>query len=330
MNPILDEALLLHNAGYCVLPIMLDGSRHPGLLWKPYKNVRPTLDQLRQWFFNPRGICVIGGHVSANTEFFDFDDHHDRGGVFEEWVKRLPVELVRKLVIYRTPSNGWRAVYRSEACYPGSKIVLAKRTKDEPLIELLSAQIVLVPGGDERAHPIRKPYSYVRGHLCDVMTISPEERSILIDTARTFNLYISTERPRHETFVPFDEDETQPRSDWFASDDFNLRAMWDDVLDPHGWAVVGHSGDVTHWRRPGKYEGVSATTNHADLDLLHVFSSSTDFEADRSYSKYAAYAILNHGGDFSATAKELARLGYGRANFDLSYFTDKLKGLYDV
>jgi hypothetical protein len=149
---------------------------------------------VRQWFFNPRGICVIGGHVSASAEFFDFDDHKDRGGVFKEWIERLPAELIRKLVIYRTPSNGWRTVYRSEACFGGGKLVLAKRTKEEAIIELLAAQIVLVPGGDGRAHPVQKPYVYVRGHLCDVMTISPEERFMLIGTAKNFNLYTAPER----------------------------------------------------------------------------------------------------------------------------------------
>jgi putative DNA primase/helicase len=330
MNPIQGEAMRLHQAGYCVLPVILDGSKTPDLpRWKPYKKSRPTEDQVRQWFFNPRGICVIGGHVSAYTEFFDFDDHKDRGGVFEEWIERLPVELIRKLVIYRTPSNGWRAAYRSEACYGAAKLVLAKRTRDEAIIELLAAHIVLVPGGDVRAHPGRKPYAYVRGHLCDVMTISPDERSTLIDTARRFNHYTPPERPKRETVLPLDEDECQQRSAWFASDDFNLRAKWEDVLEPHEWVVVGQSGDVTHWRRPGKHDGVSATTNYAGLDLLHVFTSSSEFESERSYSKYAAYAVLNHEGDFSAAAKELARLGYGRANNDLSYFNEKLKGIYD-
>jgi hypothetical protein len=329
LTPIQEEAFRLHQSGYCVLPISLDGSKQPGFRWKHFKSQRPSESQLRQWFIYPRGLCVVGGPVSGNTEFLDFDDHQDRGGVFEDWIERLPVSLVRKLVIYRTPSNGWRAVYRSEQCYPGAKLVLAKRSKEELLIELLATHIVLVPGGDERAHPNRMPYSYVRGHLIDVATISAGERSVLIDTAKMFHAYHAKERPKRQTFLPPDQDEPLQRSDWFASDDFNLRATWGEVLEPHGWAVVGQSGDVIHWRRPGKTDGVSATTNHAGLDLLHVFTSSSEFESDRSYSKYAAYAILNQGGDFSAASKELARLGYGRANCDLSYFTTYLKGIYD-
>src|SRR5262249_46808386 len=47
-------------------------------------------------------------------------------------------------------------------------------------------------------------------------------------------------------------------------------------------------------------------------DLLRVFSSNADpFEAGRAYGKFRAYALLNHGGDLSAAARELRRQGYG-------------------
>jgi archaellum biogenesis ATPase FlaH len=56
---------------------------------------------------------------------------------------------------------------------------------------------------------------------------------------------------------------------------------------------------------------VSATTNYGGADLLYVFSSSTEFDADKSYSKFAAYAVLEHGGDFSKAALHLFKEGYG-------------------
>jgi len=59
--------------------------------------------------------------------------------------------------------------------------------------------------------------------------------------------------------------------------------------------------------------GISATTNWAGADLLYVFTSSTTFNADESYDRFAAYAVLNHGGDYRAAARELAHKGYGKA-----------------
>jgi hypothetical protein len=42
-----------------------------------------------------------------------------------------------------------------------------------------------------------------------------------------------------------------------------------------------------------------------------VFSTSTPFEELRGYSKFSAFALLEHGGDYGAAAKALAGMGYG-------------------
>jgi hypothetical protein len=57
---------------------------------------------------------------------------------------------------------------------------------------------------------------------------------------------------------------------------------------------------------------VSATTGYAGGASLYVFSSNAPpFMPGEGYSKSAAYALLEHGGDFSAAARELARSGAG-------------------
>jgi len=91
---------------------------------------------------------------------------------------------------------------------------------------------------------------------------------------------------------------------------------WADILEPHGWTRVFTVGGVTHWRRPGKTAGTSATTGYAKGDkngeLLYVFSTNAGpFDTDVTYSKFAAYAVLNHGGDYRKAAQHLAQAGYG-------------------
>jgi hypothetical protein len=46
-------------------------------------------------------------------------------------------------------------------------------------------------------------------------------------------------------------------------------------------------------------------------DRLYVFTSSTPFEPEKSYSKFAAYVVLNHGGDFAAAARHIDADGCG-------------------
>lgn len=96
-------------------------------------------------------------------------------------------------------------------------------------------------------------------------------------------------------------------------DDFEDRSTWEEILTPHGWRLMFRRGAVTYWRRPGKRLGISATTGHAgDRDRLYVFSSSTPFRVETPYTRFAAYAVLEHGGDYSAAAGELHARGYGQ------------------
>ena len=75
---------------------------------------------------------------------------------------------------------------------------------------------------------------------------------------------------------------------------------------------VRQDGTLSYWRRPGKTGQVwSATTGPRGEagDLLYVFSSNcSPFEPSKSYSKFAAYTLLHHGGDYAAAARELVRL----------------------
>jgi hypothetical protein len=79
-----------------------------------------------------------------------------------------------------------------------------------------------------------------------------------------------------------------------------------ELLEENGWTLQYTDGDEGFWCRPGKTEGVSATTNYNGTGLLYVFTSSTDFEAATAYTPFAAYTVLNHGGDYKVAAEALA------------------------
>lgn len=99
-------------------------------------------------------------------------------------------------------------------------------------------------------------------------------------------------------------------------DDFEARTDWSDhlLLGGAGWTLVQSIGNVRHWCRPGKdpREGISATTGRdVRRDRLYVFSTATAFPTEEPITKFAAFAILHHGGDHSGAASALRRLGYG-------------------
>jgi putative DNA primase/helicase len=143
--------------------------------------------------------------------------------------------------------------------------------------------------------------------LTAVPTITPAERQILMEAARALNQYQEPAPVRATA-----KSQRKNTGVLLPGDDFNARASWHEVLTPHGWTFVGSYGEEERWCRPGKDGCVSATTNHNGSGLLHVFTSNAPcLDADRGYSKFSAYAFLNHRGDFKAAARDLEEQGYG-------------------
>lgn len=106
-------------------------------------------------------------------------------------------------------------------------------------------------------------------------------------------------------------------------DDFNGRADWRSILIPHGWEWVFRRGQTWHLRRPGKREGTSATIGHSNdgYERLYVFTSSTQFEPNVPYTKFAAYTLLEHHGDYAAAGRALRAQGFGSGTLTSATFT---------
>jgi hypothetical protein len=78
----------------------------------------------------------------------------------------------------------------------------------------------------------------------------------------------------------------------------------------HNWKLAGGNDERQQLTRAGKDRGISATLH--DGRTLRVFSSNAPpFEPDTNYSAFAVYALLEHGGDFTAAAREVGRQGFG-------------------
>jgi hypothetical protein len=90
---------------------------------------------------------------------------------------------------------------------------------------------------------------------------------------------------------------------------FNQATSWTQVLSPHGWTCPDPDCDAdgARWRHPRATNPKSATIRHG---LLFVYSAATPFQpteagAPRGYSRFRAYAVLEHGGDLRAAARAL-------------------------
>ena len=259
------------------------------------------------------GLGVIAGAVSGCLDTWDFDCPDTYRAFVDAAVVCGLGDVVQRICAGyedETPNAGRRWLVRYPTSATWSDCTLARRPgregepKVKTLIELPCHAIVAPSNGG--THPTGKPYVRLSGGFDTITTYTEEERDALIELARSFD---HMPRRRH---TPSDPTTKTTGPDIRPGDDYNQRTSWAEVLEPRGWAHVFDRDGVSHWRRPGKSFGVSATINFGGSDLFYPFTSSTEFEPERSYSKFGAYALLEHGGDFHKAAHALDKRGYGQ------------------
>ena len=305
-----EAAASLHKLGIKPVPIEF-GTKNPvpGCPWGGKDAPMPSARDVQVAFSGDIWVAAQSGPVSGNLECIDFDDP----AVFPQWcdvVKAMGLQAVLdSCYVQQTPSGGFHVAYRVEGAIGGNQ-KLARRIGDDwkakARIETRS------DGGYFLVAPSRG-YKPLRGHgTWGRLPVLPATvRRALIEAARSFD-----EKPKTPYVTRGEESTVLPGKD------YDSKTSWADILEPAGWKMLHEHGGVTYWQRPGKSDhGVSATTNFAGSDLLYVFSSNADpFEAEASYSKFAAYSFIHHGGDMREAARSLAAKGFGgRAKPTLSW-----------
>ncbi len=317
-------ALAASEAELCVLPAERDGDEKRVALrtWKAYQTQRPSEDDVDRWFRNHDGaMCIVCGGISGNLEIIDFDGGGEAMAPWSSAVEAIAPDLLNRLVIESTPSGGCHIVYRCAEPVAGNTKLAQRRIEVEsgdpvviggkefvPRQEPSGAWVVtpvLIETRGEGGLFLCAPsdgYRLIVGDLCNPPVITAEEREILLDCARALDempkpiVGASPVRPR---------DAAGPLR---PGDDFNQRGDPRPILIKHGWTLVV-PGENEHWCRPGKSRGTSATLKNG---VFYVFSTNAaPFEAEKGYSPFAVYAMLEHNGDFTQAAAALRAEGYG-------------------
>ncbi|WP_172384774.1 phage/plasmid primase, P4 family [Streptomyces sp. MNP-20] len=339
----LNAALAWHTAGASVVRACTTGSKAPLGQWKPYQEERPDESLLHAWFDGGHpGLGVVLGEVSGGLEMIEFEGRAVDEGLpaeFGEIVEASGLgdvwDAIKRGYCERTPSGGYHLIYRVTGGPVLGNTKLARRPATAAELEAAPGarvQVLIETRGQGGfvvtapshgpVHPSGRPWELLAGGPGHIATIDVGERDALFAVARMLDEMPQADQTPALAAAPADEADaflfgTVPASAVDSGglsplDDFEQRTAWADILKPHGWQLLFTSGHTSYWRRPGKNVGVSATTGRdAARDRLFVFSSSTEFEQETPYTKPGAYALLEHGGDHSAAARELRRRGYG-------------------
>jgi len=306
--------------GVAVVPAANDGTKRPLGNWKEFQTRQPEATEVLQWATTAQGFGVITGAVSGNLEMMELEgravaaDLHTQArelayasGLDHLW------EILANTYVEATPSGGLHWLYRiSDHDVPGNT-KLARRPGENGGVDVLAETrgeggfCIVAPSGGT-THPSGDSWERLNGSTPkSIQTISWEQREAIhaifkmLDEMPNVELIQTAIQPK------------DPDGRLSPGDDYNNRTSWDDILTD--WTKVYQRGGETFWRRPGKDVGISASTGRGESDNLYVWTTSTQFESEKPYSKFAAWTLLNFGDtsqqSFSMAAKQLRQLGFG-------------------
>lgn len=261
-----------------------------------------TEDELRKeilvngWSLGVRGI-----------EGLDFDNHNNSGieDIFKQWIKLVETQspgLVKKLLVERTPSNGFHVVWLCEEIEPSKKIARRKATESELAINPNEKVVLLIETRGSNGQFVVSPskgYSLLNGSWTNLPTITKQERLILLNSASSFDQ------------LPAREYKTQATGEGDRPGDLYNETGASEVLSilkKHGWTIAYERDDAYYLTRPGKKFGISATLGYVAPGIFYNFSSSAaPFEPGTAYKPFSVLALLEFDGDFSEAARYLVQ-----------------------
>lgn len=338
-----DVARELDDAGLCVLPVKADGSKAPDVRsWIPYKTKRSTPEEHDRWFGDGRrtGIGIVTGAVSGNIELIEFEGRAVDEGLLEEvtelaensglgdlwravttgWADKSPSEGVHfKVIVEGRPAAGNTKLASRLAREDEYTDQERQRLREKPKSKIVRVLIetrgeggfVVIAPSHGRTHPSGKPYVRLSGGPSTMAVVGPEDLDAVYALCRAVDAMPQEEKAKTapRPTRPLPEGAIRP------GDDFENKVDWPAIIGDD-FDPLFTRGSTTYWRRKGKDRGISATTGYAkDRDRLYVFTTSTVFEAEVPYDKFAAYTLLTQGSTnataFKQAAAELRRQGYG-------------------
>lgn len=310
MNILLKTALAYKQIG--ISAIATDANKRSLQQWKKYQVSFASDTELEQMFNNPRvmGIATICGAISGSMEVIDLDCKYDlTGTLFRDYMQLIvdtDCTLAEKLVIVKTVGGGYHIIYRCPQIEGNQKLSQRFTTDDERKDNPHEKVKVLIETRGEAGYVIAVPttgYSFIQNNARNIPLVTPAERKILLDTARSFNTVI--DELKNTGYVdnkPFNKSPFQ---------DYNERGDIVGLLVKHGWREVKREGDKIVMLRPGDTKSKSSGDYNTKMGLFSVFTTSSEFEPNKGYRPAAVFAMLECGNDYKIAVKKLLADGFG-------------------
>jgi putative DNA primase/helicase len=322
--------------GFSPLPIR--GDKRPCGKWERYQTQRLALDEVEKAFSHStcEGIGIACGSASNGLEVIDFDLHNDvTGSLWDAFVaamNEIDAELFASLFIQESRSGGRHIWYRCEVVEGNQKLAMRPATEEEFAKHLADESVprkkahrgelpkttieTRGQGGYICAYPT-PGYKFAQGKPSSTPTITPEQRALILEVCRHFNEVVEAPKTVAESKPePRQYEAGQPAGGKRPGDHFDECTSVRDMMISEGWTptgirVIDTSGDSgERFRKPGSQRHDGSAVVY-DKNAVLFFSTEANAPIGKALRPWHFYAYLEHGGDFTAAAKDLAAKGFG-------------------
>jgi P4 family phage/plasmid primase-like protien len=305
-------AVKLHEMGANVLAIR-PGEKRPYGEWELWQSTRQTDHDLNRLPWRQAGaVGIVNGYDGWRS--VDFDANKDGSEV--------PFSVVESFLTALQLPRGYQWIERSGS---GLGYHVWFKCKGEFPSELFENE-------DEKAVyigvPPDKAFKQVEIRWADSQTVvaasanpelwlygPPLEAPRTVAAEAVVSAFLTVAEPKFRESPTREPLGKADKSD-LPGTDYNQRGDVIGVLTKHHWKHLGdrlvNGRTVSDWQRSGSNGNhLHATFNHFP-GLFYVFSTNAEpFTANETYTPFAVYTLLEHGGDFEKAAAQLRFEGYG-------------------
>jgi hypothetical protein len=308
----INEAIKLHQLGLKIIPT--DNDKRPLCKWKSYQESQ-SLEEVKKLFSKKcHGMALLTGKgievIDVDCKYF-LEGVHQVENIFDALFDAVGEETYSKLLVTHTKSKGFHVIYKTNISEGNQKLASRYTIDSERKSDHDKIRVLLETRG-ENGYIIIPP---TKGYKFDSKVIQFDNMPILTDHER--NSVIAVCRSFDELEETYKQTKAPTPIDVTGTGKTTIEAFNEchtpiEFLEAAGWQFKYQRGDNMHYVRPGKTlrEGIGAGYSES-LNLIRIFTSSTQFDCNKTYNTFQTYSILEHGGDYSAACKALYHAGYG-------------------
>lgn len=312
MKAELGRCKALLDSGFSLVTVGVN--KIPNFPWKKYQTEQPKKEDFEKNYnysggkfksdgieIEPTtGVGIITGY--NNLEVIDIDlkvfptlkEQTDFWREYLSFLRDNIVDFNDKFVIYKTLNGGYHILYRCQKINGNTKLAKLKGHTEAVIETRGVGGYVFIYEKQES----KKGYA-------DIQEISELDREVLFEVSKYYN-YVEEVDKIIPDCIKREEFDGGKISVW---DDYNNKTNIFDVIDGE-FDIVKTLSDKYIIRRNG------ATSPHSgyvykDSGCMYLFSTGTIYPNEKLISPFSAYTIKYHNSDFSASAKELYKKGFG-------------------